>query len=144
VRGRVHDAGDGCQASDYAGARNKVALADSIDPFYVDIIPGWPAPPCTIGRQTVLAARAGAIAFVSNLVIQPLAFVSQRLIGFEFPRQRMFGLDHLDRIELFRRPLAMLAIGKTIEHRHEVRLLGLFQRRAGFLSDQRRGAGEVV
>jgi hypothetical protein len=75
VRGRVHDAGDGCQASDYAGARDKVALADSIDPFYVDIIPDWPAPPCTIGRQVVLAARAGAIAFVSNLVSPDDAYV---------------------------------------------------------------------
>jgi hypothetical protein len=67
VRGRVFNAGDGCQAGDYAGAQNKVALADSVDPFYVDIIPGWEVP-CTIGRQVVLAARAGAIAFVSNLV----------------------------------------------------------------------------
>jgi hypothetical protein len=67
VRGRVFNAGDGCQAGDYAGAQNKVALADSVDPFYVDVIPGWEVP-CTIGRQVVLAARAEAVAFVSNLV----------------------------------------------------------------------------
>jgi hypothetical protein len=67
VQGRVFDAGDGCQAADYRGARNKIALADSVDPFYVDIIPGWEVP-CPIGRQVVRAARAGAIAFVSNLV----------------------------------------------------------------------------
>jgi hypothetical protein len=67
VRGRVFDAGDGCQAADYQGARNKIALADSVDPFYVGIIPGWEVP-CPIGDQVVFAARAGAIAFVSNLV----------------------------------------------------------------------------
>jgi hypothetical protein len=67
VRGRVFDAGDGCQAADYRGARNKVALADSVDPFYEGIIPGWRVP-CPIGRQVVHAARAGASAFVSNLV----------------------------------------------------------------------------
>lgn len=68
VTGTVHDAGDGCEAADYSGAAGKVALADTIDPFYVDIIPGWPTPPCSIGQQAVLAANAGATAFVSNLV----------------------------------------------------------------------------
>jgi hypothetical protein len=67
VQGRVFDAGDGCQAADYRGARNKIALADSVDPFYQGIIDGWDTP-CEIGRQVVFAARAGAIAFVSNLV----------------------------------------------------------------------------
>ncbi len=67
VQGRVFDAGDGCQATDYQGARNKIALADSVDPFYQGIIPDWETP-CPIGRQVVLAARAGAGAFVSNLV----------------------------------------------------------------------------
>jgi hypothetical protein len=75
VSGTVHDAGDGCQASDYAGAAGKLALADSIDPFYVGIIPGWPVPPCTIGQQTLLAAAAGATAFVSNLVSPDDAYV---------------------------------------------------------------------
>jgi hypothetical protein len=68
VSGVVHDAGPGCETSDYAGAAGKIALADSIDPFYLGIIPGWPAPPCTIGEQTILAAAAGALAFVSNLI----------------------------------------------------------------------------
>jgi hypothetical protein len=67
IRGRVFDAGDGCQAADYEGAGNKIALADSVDPFYVGIIPGWEVP-CTIGDQVVFAAQAGARAFVSNLV----------------------------------------------------------------------------
>jgi hypothetical protein len=67
VRGRVFDAGDGCQAADYEGAENTIALADSVDPFYVGIIPGWEVP-CTIGEQVVFAAQAGASAFVSNLV----------------------------------------------------------------------------
>jgi hypothetical protein len=68
VSGTIHDARDGCQASDYAGAAGKLALADSIDPFYVGIIPGWPVPPCTIGQQTILAGNAGATAFISNLI----------------------------------------------------------------------------
>jgi hypothetical protein len=42
--GTVHDAGDGCQADDYAGAGGKIALADSYDPFYVRILPGWAVP----------------------------------------------------------------------------------------------------
>jgi len=68
IAGTVHDAGDGCQASDYAGAAGKLALADTVDPFYVGIIPGWPTPPCTIGQQAVLATASGATALVSNLV----------------------------------------------------------------------------
>jgi len=68
VTGTVHDADDGCQASDYAGAAGKVALADTVDPFYVGIIADWPTPPCAIGEQAVLAAAAGATALVSNLV----------------------------------------------------------------------------
>ena len=67
VSGRVHDAGDGCQAADYRGAAGRLALADTVDPFYVDIIEGWTVP-CDIGRQVRLAARAGARAFVSNLI----------------------------------------------------------------------------
>ena len=67
VSGVVHDAGDGCQASDFAGAAGKLALADTVDPFYVGIIEGWSVP-CDIGRQVRLAARAGAKAFVSNLI----------------------------------------------------------------------------
>ena len=68
VTGTVHDAGDGCEASDYAGASGDVALADTVDPFYEGIIPGWPTPPCTIGQQALLASAAGAKAFVSNLI----------------------------------------------------------------------------
>ncbi len=67
VTGPVHDAGTGCAAANYAGASGKLALADSYDPFYVGILPGWTVP-CPIGTQVLLAARAGATAFVSNLV----------------------------------------------------------------------------
>jgi hypothetical protein len=67
VSGSVHDAGDGCQADDYTGAAGKLALADTVDPFYVGIIQDWTAP-CSIGTQVVLAAQAGAAGFVSNLV----------------------------------------------------------------------------
>jgi hypothetical protein len=61
ISGTIHDAGDGCDPSDYAGAEGKIALADSVDPFYNP-------PPCAIGDQALMAADAGAIAFVSNLL----------------------------------------------------------------------------
>jgi hypothetical protein len=65
VSGQVHDAGDGCEASDYVGAASKVVLADTIDPFYPEF---FGEPPCTIGAQANLAAAADALAFVSNLI----------------------------------------------------------------------------
>jgi hypothetical protein len=68
VSGAIHDAGDGCQASDYAGAAGDLALADFVDPFYVGIIPDWPAPACSLGQQAILAANAGATALISNLI----------------------------------------------------------------------------
>jgi hypothetical protein len=68
VSARVFDAGQGCAAADFDGAAGRIALADSIDPFYVGVIDGFGPVPCPIGRQTVLAAKAGAVAFVSNLV----------------------------------------------------------------------------
>ena len=61
----VFDAGEGCQAADYVGAAGMIALADSIDPFYPDL---FGAPPCTIGDQVNLAAAAGAVVMVSNLI----------------------------------------------------------------------------
>jgi hypothetical protein len=67
VSGMVHDANDGCQASDFAGADGKVALVDTVDPFYVGIIPGWEVP-CTIGSQVEHAGNAGAAAMLSNLI----------------------------------------------------------------------------
>jgi hypothetical protein len=67
VTGAIHDAGDGCQAGDYAGAAGKIAVADSVDPYYVGLLPNWSVP-CPIGNQVVLAAAAGAKAFVSNLI----------------------------------------------------------------------------
>lgn len=63
----VHDAGDGCEATDYDGAAGRIAMADTVDPFYVGIIDGWTVP-CSIGTQVLLAADAGADAFLSNLV----------------------------------------------------------------------------
>jgi hypothetical protein len=67
VAGRVHDAGDGCQASDFAGAAGKVVLVDTVDPFYVGIIPGWSVP-CDLGDQVLRAARADAKALLLNLI----------------------------------------------------------------------------
>ena len=81
ISGTVYEAGDGCQASDYVGAAGKLALADSVDPFYVGIIPGWPLPPCTIGQQTILAGAAGATAFVSNLISPDDAYAYSPGVG---------------------------------------------------------------
>ncbi len=65
VTAAVHDAGTGCAAADYVGASEKIALADSVDPFYPD---DFGPPLCPIGTQATLAAQAGAVAFVSNLI----------------------------------------------------------------------------
>ena len=81
ITGTVHDAGDGCQASDYVGAAGKLALADSVDPFYVGIIPGWPVPPCSIGQQTILSGAAGATAFMSNLISPDDAYAYSPGVG---------------------------------------------------------------
>jgi hypothetical protein len=67
VTGTVHDANDGCQASDFAGAAGRVALVDTVDPFYVGIIPGWTVP-CSIGSQVLRAAEADADAVLFNLI----------------------------------------------------------------------------
>ena len=87
VTGSVHDAGDGCQAGDYAGAAGDVALADTVDPFYVGILPGWTVP-CTIGQQALLASAAGARAFVSNLISPDDAYFLSPGVG----RKEMAGL----------------------------------------------------
>ena len=75
IAGSVFDARDGCDAADYTGAAGRLALADTVDPFYVGIIPGWPAPPCSIGQQALFAQAAGATALVSNLVSPDDAYV---------------------------------------------------------------------
>lgn len=81
ISGAVKDAGDGCQASDYASSAGKLALADTVDPFYVGTIPGWPEPPCSIGEQAILATAAGARALVSNLVSPDDAYVLNPGVG---------------------------------------------------------------
>ncbi len=67
ISGPVVDAGDGCQGSDYADVAGKIALADTIDFYYGDILHGWPDAPCRIVKQTRLAVRHGATALVSSL-----------------------------------------------------------------------------
>jgi hypothetical protein len=67
VTGTIHDANDGCQASDFAGASGDIALVDTVDPFYVGIIPGWSVP-CTIGSQVLRAAAAGADGVLFSLI----------------------------------------------------------------------------
>jgi hypothetical protein len=67
VTGTVHDANDGCQETDFDGAAGDVALVDTVDPFYVGIIPGWTVP-CSIGSQVLRAAAAGAEAVLLNLI----------------------------------------------------------------------------
>ncbi|HEX6332389.1 MAG TPA: hypothetical protein VF129_14045 [Actinomycetota bacterium] len=67
VSGTVHDANDGCEDADFEGAANTVALVDTVDPFYVGILPGWSVP-CSIGSQVLRAAAAGADAVLFNLI----------------------------------------------------------------------------
>jgi hypothetical protein len=67
LTGQVHDAGNGCTAADYNGARGKVVLADTVDPFYEDLIEGWTVP-CPIGKQIVLAGKARAKALLFNFI----------------------------------------------------------------------------
>jgi len=67
LTGRVHDARRGCRASAYKGARGKIALANTVDPFYEGIIDGWSVP-CPIGEQIVLAGKAGAKALLFNFI----------------------------------------------------------------------------
>ncbi|MBA3430219.1 MAG: hypothetical protein H0U16_01905 [Actinobacteria bacterium] len=74
LSGRTFDAGEGCSKGDYAGARDRVVLVDVVDPFYVGVIPNWSVP-CNVGRQVLLAARAGARAVVLNLVSPDDAFI---------------------------------------------------------------------
>jgi hypothetical protein len=110
VTGKVFDAGMGCEPSDYEGAAGMVVLADSIDPFYVDVIDGWGPVPCKIGRQVILAARARAKAFISNLVSPDDAFayfqgsiekVQQAAVG--MPVVQISDID--DEAEAIRRAL---------------------------------------
>ena len=67
LTGLVHNARNGCRATAYKGARGKIALANTIDPFYKGIIDGWTVP-CPIGEQIVLAGKAGAKALLFNFV----------------------------------------------------------------------------
>jgi hypothetical protein len=67
VGGTIHDANDGCVASDFTGAGGRIALVDTVDPFYVGIIPGWTRP-CTIGSQVLRAAEADADGVLFNLI----------------------------------------------------------------------------
>jgi hypothetical protein len=67
VGATIHDANDGCEASDFTGAGGRIALVDTVDPFYVGIIPGWTRP-CTIGSQVVRAAEADADGVLFNLI----------------------------------------------------------------------------
>lgn len=87
VTGQVFDAGDGCQASDFAGAAGKIALVDVVDPFYLGIIDGW-SQPCTIGSQTLRAIRAGATAMLSNLISPDDAWAF-----FRSPRQTLRAIQ---------------------------------------------------
>jgi hypothetical protein len=73
LTGSVHDARNGCRAANYKGARGKVVLANTVDPFYTDIIEGWTVP-CRVPKQIVLAARAGAKALLFNFISPDDAF----------------------------------------------------------------------
>jgi hypothetical protein len=94
ISGAVHDAGDGCQASDYAGASGRIALADTVDPFYVGIIPGW-TPGCPIGQQALHASAAGATALVSNLISPDDAYFLSPVGGVTIPVISIADIDDI-------------------------------------------------
>jgi hypothetical protein len=62
VEGEVHDAQRGCSTSDYEGAEGKIVLANVRDPFLGGRVL------CGLGRRILLAAEAGAVAFMFNFV----------------------------------------------------------------------------
>jgi len=86
VTGTIFDAGDGCEDADFAGAEGRVALFDTVDPFYVGLDPTLPEElPCRLGAQIRRAADAGAMAALSNLVgpddAYPFPFSTPRAVG---------------------------------------------------------------
>jgi hypothetical protein len=106
----VHDAGDGCQAADYAGASGQIALADTQDPFYV-------TPPCSIGAQAILAAQSGAVAFLSNLVSQDdaYAFGPDTEAEFEQVQQEAVGTPGVQISDIDELAAAIRAGGPGVE-----------------------------
>jgi hypothetical protein len=68
MQGAIHDAGEGCESNDFAGAAGKIVLADTRDPTYFNVLPGWPLPACNIGVPILHAAGGGATAVVLNLI----------------------------------------------------------------------------
>jgi hypothetical protein len=96
VSGLLHDAGEGCDAADYEGAAGDVVLADALIPL------GDQTPPCRLGRQILLAARAEAAALVINFV------GSDRPQGFYQPGRRQ-----LRKIRAEARELPVLAVGSN-------------------------------
>lgn len=97
LTGSVFDAGDGCEATDFTGAAGKIALVDTVDPYYEGIVEGWD-PPCRIGRQVNLASDAGVAAFLSNLVgpdsAWPFPFRTPGRAG-SFPAVQISDVDGL-------------------------------------------------
>ena len=97
LTGSVFDAGDGCEATDFQGAAGMVALVDTVDPYYEELIGGW-EPPCRIGRQVNLASDADVSAFLSNLVSPdsawPFPFRTPERAG-ELPAVQISDVDGL-------------------------------------------------
>jgi hypothetical protein len=58
---KVHDAGRGCQRSNYVGAKGKIVLANVLDPAFGQ-------GRCGLGRRILLAAASDAAALVFNLL----------------------------------------------------------------------------
>jgi hypothetical protein len=99
LTGVIFDAGDGCQAEDFAGAEGRIALFDTVDPFYVGLDPRLPDElPCRLGAQIRRAADAGAIAAISNLVgsddAYPFPFSPPRAVeGVTVPAVQVSGTE---------------------------------------------------
>jgi hypothetical protein len=84
VEGELHDAGDGCQAGDFAGGEGKIVLFD---------VP-LQNRSCRIVRQFVLAGRAGARALIVNVVGEdrPFGFLPVGGKGFRKIRRETKGI----------------------------------------------------
>jgi hypothetical protein len=69
ISAEAHDAGDGCEGNDFAGAGGKIALVDWADPV------GGGQPACGKKRQILNAAEAGVGALMINVVGEDRPFV---------------------------------------------------------------------
>jgi hypothetical protein len=98
VSGEIADAGTGCAASAFKGAKDRIALVDQIDPT----VPKAGKPRCDVGAQVVLAAKAGAKALLVNVTTGTRATIfrfvpaSFRAVSEEAGGMPVVGISSLD------------------------------------------------